>query len=275
MPRFAVAATLALSIAAGPVLANEFWISPHAYRWPAEETLRADLRLGQRFMGASQEFARQEIERFEIITPEGAFDIEGENGDIPALSATGLPEGLAVIVHETTSYGLTWDDWPSFVAFAEENGLAAILAETTEAAQPADAPVREDCVRYAKSLVAVGHARGADVRVGMRAEFLALANPYTDSLASVLPVQFWLDDAPRRAVQVDVTARPVEGGDAVFERYETDGNGIVVLPVAAGMEYLVTSVILEPAAEGAAPGSHWRTLRASLTFEVPRPETTP
>jgi cobalt/nickel transport protein len=103
---------------------------------------------------------------------------------------------------------------------------------------------------------------------------VALANPYTDDLAGALPVQLWLDGEPRRTSQVEVYSRPIDGGEADMTLYQTDGNGIVVIAVTPGTEYLVNAVTLEPIEyiEGG-DGAEWRTLWASLTFEVPSPAT--
>ncbi|MCU4651634.1 DUF4198 domain-containing protein [Roseibacterium sp. SDUM158016] len=284
MLRLAMAATLALSLGVGKVAAHEFWISPEAYRWPADASLVADLRVGEEFRGVPQSFIPRNFVRFEILTSEGPLDVDGRLGDIPALSAETLPEGLAVIVHETTARALTWDEWDRFEAFAGHKGLGDVMA-MHEARGLDRIDVREDYVRYAKSLVAIGHGRGQDSVVGLRTELVALANPYVDDLAGALPVQLLLDGEPRRMAQVEVFSRPAGGGEAELELFQTDGNGIVVLPVNSGMEYLVNAVTLEPmeptdpdadAAGSEAEGpAEWRTLWASLTFEVPAPETTP
>jgi uncharacterized GH25 family protein len=279
MLRLALAALLALFIGADKGDAHEFWISPEAYRAMAGDGILANLRVGEEFRGAAQSYLPHNFERFEIITPEGTLPVEGRIGDIPALNAAQLPEGLAIIVHETATQELTWDEWDRFVAFAEHKGLGDVAAMQDERGLDR-IDVREDYIRYAKSLVAIGHGRGEDSVVGLRTELVALANPYTDNLAGALPVQLWLDGEPCRMSQVEVFARPVNEdgsrGEAQLSIYRTDGNGIVVVSVSRGMEYLINAVTLEPVedAEGPDP-AEWRTLWASLTFEVPRRESTP
>jgi hypothetical protein len=70
---------------------------------------------------------------------------------------------------------------------------------------------------------------------------------YRRSCRRDFPCSFWLDGepcaGPRRS---KVHARPVDGGDAELTLYETDGNGIAVITVQPGMEYLVNAVTLEP-----------------------------
>jgi hypothetical protein len=269
MFRLVAAVALACVLGTGHASAYEFWISPETFRCEPDADLRADIRIGEDFSGVPQAFSPDTFTRFEVLTADGARPVEGVPGDVPALSAAGLPEGLAVLVYETTTRRISWGVEERFMAFVRNKGLGHILEAQPERTE-IRAGVNEEHVRYAKALVAVGHGRGDDSVVGLRTEFVALANPYTDDLAGALPVQLWLDGAPRRMAQVEVFARPVEGGDSTREVFETDSNGIVVLPVRRGMQYLVHSVALEPG-DGSEGGADWRTLWASLTFEVPAP----
>lgn len=275
MLRLALTVSLALILGTDRGGAHEFWIAPERYRAPAGEAVQADLRVGEAFHGAAQSFVPRNISRFEIITPEGPLLVDGRLGDLPALDTSDLPEGLAIIVHETTASALTWENWDRFEAFAELKGLGDVMAMQRERGLDKD-DVREDYIRYAKSLVAVGHGGGADQVTGLRTELVALANPYTDDLAGALPVQLWLDGEPRRNAQVEVYARPMDGGEAELTIQQTDGNGIVILSVSPGMEYLVNAVTLEPVEDSVEiDGAEWRTLWASLTFEVPAPQSAP
>lgn len=271
MNRLAVAASLALSLGAAEGLAHEFWIAPEMYLWPDGEAVQAELHVGDDFVGLPRSYSPQRFERFEILTGEGAVEVAGERGDIPALSAANLPEGLAIIVHQTTADSLTWRDWSDFAAFAEHKGLGDVAAMQDERGLDRER-VREDYVRYAKALVAIGHGEGADRPVGLRTELVALANPYTDDLAGALPVQLYLDGEPRATAQVEVFSRSAEGGAAEVSIYRTDSNGIVVLPVERGREYLVNAVTLEAGEDAGEDAPEWRTHWASLTFEVPLPE---
>jgi hypothetical protein len=274
MFRLAATAALTLGLCTGTAAALEFWIAPESYRASAEAGLRAELRLGARFQDAAARAvpadaaAVEEHGRFEIVTAAGRV----LDADVtPVLAAPDLPEGLAVVVHEAAPETVTWADWQRFSDFADRTGLA----EQVEAAGIGPVPgmaLEEDCIRYAKALVAIGHGRGADALTGMRAEFLALANPYTDDLAGVMPVQLWLDGAPLRNGPVELHARPVDGDGIARESFRTDTNGVVLLPVEPGTEYLVSAIAIEAAD---ADGTAWRTLRASLTFEVPEPPDSP
>jgi hypothetical protein len=275
MPRLVLAALLALWVGVDKSDAHEFWIAPEAYRAAVGDSVLADLRLGDAFVGVARSYAPEDFERFEVVTAEGAIPIDGSDGDVPALNAADLPEGLAVIVHQSVPLEMTWDSWGSFAAFAEYKGLGDVATMQAERGL-SRTDLRQADIRYARSLVAIGHGRGADVVTGLRSEIVALANPYTDDLAGAMPVQMWLDGEPCAMARVEVHARPIDGGETELTLYETDGNGIAVITVASGMEYLVSAVRLEPVEQDAdSDGPQWRTLWSSLTFEVPPPVAAP
>jgi hypothetical protein len=270
MLRMTVAAVVTLLLGAGQGSAYEFWIDPESFLCEAGDTLSADIRIGEEFDGVALALAPERIARFEVRSSQGELQVDDTVGARPALRAEGLPEGLAVIVHETTPRILTWSQAGRFLSFVRDKGLGDILEASADWAEDRMG-LREEHVRYAKSLVAIGHGRGDDRVVGLRTEFVALANPYADDLAGALPVQLWLDGAPRRMATVEVFARPAMGGPATRTVHETDTNGIVVLSVRPGLQYLMHSVALE-AGDGSEGAPDWRTLWASLTFEVPAPQ---
>ena len=104
--------------------------------------------------------------------------------------------------------------------------------------------------------------------MGLRTEFVALTNPYRDDPALGFAAHLWLDDAPRADVQVEVFAKSPDGAVAV-SLARTDAEGIVRLPVAAGMRYMIDAVVLEAVAPDQPTDPEWRTLWANMTFGVP------
>lgn len=295
MLRILVAATLALNAIGGKAEAHEFWISPERYQVPTGEALVAALRVGEEFDGAGQPYIPRNITRFEVLSQDGGSPVEGRIGDYPALQLSEAPDGLAIIVHETTSRNLTWDEWDRFLRFAEHKDLGDVTAWQAERGLD-QVDVTEDYIRYAKSLVSIGEGVGTDRVVGLRTELVALANPYTDDLAGIMPVQLWLDGEPRTDAQIELFARPIVDADdsvsdtdtadagetatdadtdadapeVMISLHRTDGNGVVLLPVEPGYEYLVDAVSIEPA--DPETGAEWRTLWASLTFALPLAE---
>ncbi len=263
-----VALTL-VAIAAGGkgAFAHEFWIDPVAYQVAQRQMAEANLRVGEAFRGAPQPYLTQAFSRFDVVSQDRARPVAARLGDIPALRMADLPEGLAVIVHETTGQDLIWSEWERFVDFATHKELGDVAA--MQAARGLDqTDVAEVFFRHAKSLIAVGQGAGRDARMGLRTEFVALANPYLDDLTDGFAVQLWLDATPRADVQVEMFAKAPDGAVTVT-LHRTDDQGIAVLPVVPGQRYMIDAVVLEPVTPQAQGDAEWRTLWANMTFAVP------
>ncbi len=258
IPMRATAALLACL--AAPAGAHEFWISPTDYTPAPGEATSADLRVGERFSGAVQAYFPNSITRFDVVAGDAATPVEGTVGDRPAMAPATLPEGLAVIVHETGDSRLTYTEAAKFARFAAHKGFPEI-------AVGAQMPVTELYRRYAKSLIGVGSAAGADAPVGLYAELTALTNPYTDDLLGGMTVRLTEAGAPVPDYQIEVFALPPGAEAATIETYLTDADGAATFPVAPGTQYMVDSVLMRPLPDrdDADWFSHW----ANLTFETP------
>lgn len=263
----------ALCILSSQVQAHEFWIEPEPYAVPVDGSVTATLRNGETFAGSSFSYIPGRTERFDMVTAEGMLPVPARMGDDPAFDVDGLPEGLVVIVHETGDQTLTYtprgdrSGWERFVDFTEHKAMDDVPERHLERGFDREG-VTEQYRRFAKALVAVGDGAGADAPTGLRAEIVAEANPYTDDLSDGLPVRVLLDGAPRADAQVELFERAPDGGVAVTT-HRTDGNGVAVLPVRTGHEYLADAVTIEPLDPVEADGAQWRTLWAALTFAVP------
>ncbi|MEM1302281.1 MAG: DUF4198 domain-containing protein, partial [Pseudomonadota bacterium] len=219
------------------------------------------------FKGGALSYIDRNTARFEVILGGQTFEHGSTLGDRPALSRTIPGSGLAVVVHETTDNRLTYRDWQKFINFVEHKDFEGALERHAERGLPETGFV-ETYRRYAKSLIAVGDGVGLDQNVGLDTEIVALANPYTDDLTNGLPIKVLLYGMPRPDTQVEVFAR---SGDGTVEAqlYRTNDDGVVVLPVVAGTEYQVDSVVLEERSGDAEGAAVWHTMWANLTFEVP------
>ena len=253
----AIAATIVLL--AAPAGAHEFWISPTDYTPAAGEATSADIRVGEGFSGVAFAYIPRSITRFDVVAGAETVPVDGTIGDRPAMGETVLPDGLAVIVHETGDSRLRYDEAERFARFASHKGFP-------EVAEGAEMPVVELYRRYAKSLVGVGAAEGADAPVGLRAELTALTNPYTDDLSGGFAVRLTEEGEPVPDYQVEVFALAPGAEEAAVETYTTDADGIATFPVAPDTEYMVDSVLMRPLErEDADWMSHW----ANLTFRTP------
>jgi hypothetical protein len=263
-----LAATLALLALTDKGAAHEFWIDPDTYAIAPGEVLSGDLRVGQEFVGSSMSYLPRNFETFVVINGGQTREVEGRLGDIPALSVDDMAEGLAVVVHQTGVSDLTWSTWDRFLNFANHKDLGDVTA-LHEARGLSQEDVEEDYIRYAKSLVAVGDGAGTDTRYGLRAELVALDNPYTDDLGGTVTMALWYDDALQPDYQVELFAQDAEG-TVEITLHRTDAEGVVTLPVEPGLTYMADAVFLEPNEPQADGDAIWITHWANMTFAVPQ-----
>jgi hypothetical protein len=259
--------TAALLLSAGPLCAHEFWIEPHVFELPRNAPLVADLRVGSELKGAAHSYNPDRFRRFDLVNGGMEASVPGRLGDRPALDVVPDGDGLTTIVHATTDNLLTYRSWAQFEEFCRHKDFPWALERHVARGLDTE-KVRERYSRYAKSLVALGDGRGADVVAGLTTEIVALANPYTDDLSQGFPVRVLYRGAPRADVQVELFERAPDG-EVSITLHRTDADGRVALPVKPGHVYLVDSVVmreLEIAEEG---DPAWESLWASLTFAVP------
>ena len=260
---------LAFCIFAGPAVAHELWIAPEHYQVSAETNLEAHLVNGQNFGGVQLPYLPRTISRFVIFAGDTAIDVENRIGSRPALNQPAAAEGLNVVGYISNYATVSYAEWEKFQSFVEHKDLGDVLARHQERGLPMDG-FSEAYLRFSKSLIGVGSAEGADRRLGMETELVALNNPYLDSTTDEFAVQLFYRRDVRANEQIEVFEKAPDG-TVEIAYYRTDDEGIARFPVKAGYEYMVDAVVLrEPAAQLAADsGSVWETLWANLTFAVP------
>ncbi|HHC29621.1 MAG TPA: DUF4198 domain-containing protein, partial [Rhodobacterales bacterium] len=224
-----------------PARAHEFWIAPKAYQIEPGAAMVADLLVGSDFKGSRQSYFPKRFAQFEVRLGEVQLPVEGRLGDMPAMNKV-LPEaGLWVIVHETRGDSLQYRERSLFEDFVAHKDLGDVLERHAARGLPGLA-FREAYTLYAKALVGVGDAHGADQTVGLHTEIVALANPYTDDLGDGLPVRLLYEGKPRIDAQVELFGRAPDG-EVSKALYRTDANGEATLPVEPGHEYMVNAVV--------------------------------
>ncbi|MCB1407810.1 MAG: DUF4198 domain-containing protein [Rhodobacteraceae bacterium] len=264
--RFLFVAHLAL-LSPVPSAAHEFWVDPTDFTLSVGATLEADLRVGQNFEGGAMSFIPRNFTRFEVVQGDSVTPVEGRIGDKPALRMDMTAPGLAIVLHETTNSFLSYDAWDRFVRFVEHKDFPDVLERHRARGLP-DSGFTEFFSRHVKSLVAIGDGAGQDRAFGLRTEFVALANPYTDDISAGVPVLLLLDGEPRVQVQVELWDRAPDGTVSVT-LHRTDDAGQVLLPVSAGHVYMADAVAMLEIDPEEPRNAVWQSLWASLTFAVP------
>lgn len=248
--------------------AHEFWIEPQAYALAPGDALRASLKVGEMFAGASYPYVPDNFLRFEAGPADRLRPVPGRMGDRPALALEPHATGLWVIVHETTALWLTYDGWERFEAFTGQHDLGA-ARDLHRARGLPDNGFREMYFRHAKSLVAVGDGRsGADRRLGLEVEIVAETNPYTVRDGGPVVLRMFDGGAPRADAQMELFVR--HGGKVTRDTLRSDAQGRVTAVLPAGAEVLANFTTLEPVeGDPAAREAVWLSRWASLTFAMP------
>ncbi|MDX8353644.1 DUF4198 domain-containing protein [Cognatiyoonia sp. IB215182] len=250
-------------------MAHEFWIEPKAYQIPADGKLEADLVNGEEFAGVTLSYLPRSFVNFVLFAGEDVVRVRGRPGDIPALNQNPLSNGLHVAAYQTRNATVDYTNWEKFQRFVDHKDLGNVRQQH----EARDLPLNdflEVYSRYSKTLIGVGDGSGADRRVGLETEIVALSNPYTDDLSDGFQVQVHYRNDPRTNEQVEVFQK-APNGSVEIALYRTDDEGIATFPVIPGYAYMVDAVVLrEPSAEIAdQTGAVWETLWANLTFAVP------
>lgn len=262
-------APLGGAASAGPgTTLNDLWIAPARYSVGAGEPVVADLIQGTGFEGHPVGIFLTGLHRLEILSGDARADIDAAPGARPAVSLPAPREGLAILVHESAGAVAAWPEWADFEQFARAGDFAWALEDHRDRGLP-ETGFRMACVHHAKALVAVGRGAGKDHPVGLEAEIVALANPYTDDLSAGIPVRVLYQGKPRRSMRMMLDLRLPDG--TLSERVGwSDVDGVLRLPHVPGAEYLVKAVVLRPlSGNGRGNDPVWETLWTSLSFRAP------
>ena len=258
---------LALSLAT-PVTAHELWIEPINWMPSKSGRLYADLVNGEFFEGVSLALLPTWYSRFDVVAGDIVAVVTGRMGNVPALDIPVLGDGLHVVVYQSQPSLADYDDYDKFLKFTRHKDLGDVDAQHT-ARGLVKTNFKEVFRRYSKSLIGVGTAAGADKREGLETEIVALDNPYVGPLKE-MRVQVYYQDHIRANVQVEVFEKDA-GGAVITSMLRTDAQGVAIIPVRPGYEYMADAVVLREPSDAfvAAYGAVWETLWANLTFSVP------
>lgn len=249
---------------------HEVWIEPLSWDAAQQQDVKANIFNGEHFDGFALTWNDKSVVRAEAWSGDQASTIEGRLGDRPALTVSGPNDGLVTLVYQSTYRTVDYDSYEKFASFVDEKGHGWVLDRHTERKLSRTA-IKEAYARFAKSLIPVGDAEGADGFRGMELELVALTNPYTAPDADRMSVRLYYRQVVLPDNRVTVFERAPDGS-VTTRLLQTDQNGEASFPVAQGATYLVDAVVLrEPARSVVVEtrGAVWESLWASLTFTSP------
>jgi hypothetical protein len=257
-------------VLATPVVAHEFWIEPTDYTIGPDDIVTAFVRNGQDFGGVEIAYFPQRFVTYSLILGEQAADVTSRLGDNPSLAQASLGDGLHIAAYQSSGDIVTYESYAPFARFIEHKDFPGHINRQHHERELPDADFSEFYTRYCKSLIAVGSGAGADRVLGFETELVALANPYTDDLTAGLPVLALYQGEPRPETQVELFEKAADG-TVLVTYYQTNADGVALLPVRSGYSYMADAVVLRIPVPSITitTGSVWESLWANLTFAVP------
>lgn len=255
-----------------PLAAHEFWIAPEQYQVQTGADIKAHLRNGEKFEGQSLSYLADRLTRFDTDFDSKTVPVVARLGDRPAYQQQApMVDGLLVIAVETKPSVVSYEKWEKFARFAKHKGFDNIQKRHADRSLPSE-NFSEQYTRHAKSLLAVGDGLGADRKLGMQTEFVALSNPYDPGFANPFRVMLLYNGQPRSGAQVEIFEKAPDG-TVTIKTTLTDAAGRAEIVVKPGREYLLDAVMLRaplPFGNAAKGEPVWQTLWAAMTFAVPK-----
>ena len=222
------------------------------------------LVVGQRFRGDALPRNPALIERFVLVSGAGELPVAGRPADEPAGLVTPAQAGLAWVAYRSLESPLSLDA-DRFEEYLRDEGLEWVIADRARRGE-SGRPSRELFSRAAKALVKVGGAgsAGFDRPLGLALELVPEKDPYALRRGEDLPVRLLLQGRPLAGVLV--SALPYASPEAK-QSLRSDRDGRVRFREIGPGVWLVKAVQMVRVADD--PNADWRSVWASLTFEVP------
>lgn len=248
-------------------LAHEYWLQPENFQLQTEDSIRADIRVGQHFKGDTYAYLPTEIEAAQIHLGNTSKPIKGRFGDIPAISQLPLGDGLNIVTVASMPFQLTYSSAGKFRDFLKYDGIEWVQQEHEKRGLPESGFI-EAYRRHAKTLVKVGNGEGSDRRTGLEFEWVMLTNPYTNNTDTMTAQLWWRDKVFANATFRVFT---LKGGKVSENVYVTDAKGIASFPRRANTIYMINAVhMILPANELVVKmKAVWESRWASVTFAIP------
>ena len=264
-----MALTLVVGLTAS-VAAHDFWIEPTSYSVAPGTIVGIRARVGDGFLGDPVPRDPALLEALVVDDGTGQHPVAGRDGDDPAGLLRVASPGLHVVGYLGRSSRVELAA-EKFNSYLREEGLDSVIAARVRLGHTT-AGARELFTRCAKTLVLSGTVRPQDHDrpLGCRLELIAERSPYALPSGQALPVRLTYEGRPVEGALV-VAIQRKRAAERVAVRTDRDGRVRLALPVGGVWLIKVVHMVPAPAAANADWASYW----ASLTFDLPAPETSP
>ena len=246
---------------------HEMWLETDTFQIDTNEILEINIKIGEKLQGSNRPYIPNNIEEFYWSQNGKKIDVNSRLGDSPAFSEVINNDGLTSIVYISKPSYLTYDTIQKFEKFANHKDLGPVKKLHASLGFP-EKNFKETYRRFAKVIVGVGSSSGQDSNFGLLTEFILLNNPYTDKNQNILKLKLNYQGKPRSNVQVEVFERSLDDKVSIFKT-KTSKNGIIIIPVKKGYDYLFDAVKLRKADPLSKQKAVWETLWATLMINIP------
>ena len=245
------------------------WLDTKSFQPQIGDNVAIELRNGQNFKGINLSYFKNRIEHFFWEQNGKSIDVNSRSGDVPAMKAPALENGLMVVVYQSSSNTISYKDWEKFDDFIQHKNLGQIEQAHESRGLP-KTNFKESYKRFSKALIGIGHGQGRDRSFDLETEFIVLNNPYDEDTSNGIEVLLLYKNKPRINAQIEVFQRSTTGEVAVFY-LKTNAQGKAVIDVLPGHDYLLDAVVLRIPEGGGdkKAGAVWESLWAATTFSVP------
>ena len=199
-----------------------------------------------------------------LVSEAGEAPVAGRPADEPAGSVLPAHAGLAWLAYRSLESPLSLEP-DRFEEYLREEGLESVIAERARRGESGK-PSRELFSRSAKALVQAGGvgSSGYDRPLGLALELVPEKNPYGLKPDEELPVRLLWQGRPLSGALV--SALPYGNPEARVSLRSDRAGRVRLREIGPGV-WLVKAVHMERVADD--PAADWRSVWASLTFEVP------
>ncbi len=255
-----------------PAQAHEFWLDAVAYTPKLGTKVPIVLRNGTGFLGDSYPYQRKWIKRITVSDSRGERILKPVEGDDPAAEIDLSRPGLTIVAVQRAPDVVDYKSLTHFIEVLEDEGLDALAARYRS--RP-DAPqqLQEVYSRFAKALLSVGPADGADRALGLTLEIVLETNPYLAAPGAPLVARVLQAGKPAAGVMVKAFQRQRgTSGSLEPRRPRTDADGRVRIEGLGSGEVLLSAAVFSPLAPLASDEAlqiRWQSLWASTTFMRP------
>jgi len=257
---------------APPIAAHELWLEPQPYQGEAGQILKAEIRIGQDFIGDGLLYRPGKIEQLGFLTKEGWHPISGRLGDRPAIQAAAPHLGQNIVIYQTKPENLIYSNIEKFADFVREKSDEALLHTHQQRGLP-DKEFSESYRRFAKSIFWRGPPQKgiADRYSGMAVELVLEEEPGRWLDDNRLAIRLYYQGKPHKQAKITIFEKS-DGGKVTKSYKTTDQSGRIYLTPQSGFEYLIDHVVIKPVnGTPSNVSAVWESLWASLTFATPKP----